>query len=380
MLKFRLNPPSGHADSYLDVNFVVEFEKADKAEIRLFNEEVNQPLEILAVSYGFITDETIAVIKNSSSVEGFINVFNRDKMNSSFAQHMSIDIRCEATLYRGENKEVIESVVTFYNESKSLDCEVIPFDIQVNNPEINLSQNEPLRLTLICDSAKHFELTLRSERGNKSCAFEVDTRPGQTNVAVPCEILAFGLGLDKAKNRHRFHLYWTKFEGLDYSKMMNRKPVKISNSAITLVGRDVMPKPQGRLGPIGELSEDFVLSDKYFVHTHKDFSGFGSKHFDSIKMKRLTFFMHEAQDMGGMDEQHHGKRMEQTGSTLAEEKLRSKPARINALGISKKKRFLETFSPIFNTTASSEADQEPVAARKVSTGGCAGCGRKKNNK
>jgi hypothetical protein len=356
---------------------VVEFEKADKVEIRLFNEEANQPLEILAVSYGFIVDETIAVIKNSSSVEGFINIFNRDKMNSAFAQHSSINVRCEATIYRNEKKEIIESVVTFYNESKSLDWEVIPFDIQVNNPEIDLSQNQPLRLTLICDTPKHFELTLRSERGSKSCSFEVDTKPGQTNVAVPCEVLAFNLELNKAKNRHRFNLYWTKFEGLDYSKMMNRKFVKIPDSSVSLIGRQIMPKPQTRLGPIGELSEDFVLSDRYFVHTFKDFSGFGSKLFDSIKMKRLTVFMHEAQDMGDMDERQ-SKRAEHMGSTLAEEKLRNSP-HVNALGISKKKRFLETFSPVFNKQMTTAEANAPIVARQVRTGGCAGCGRKKKN-
>jgi hypothetical protein len=191
MLKFILDPPSGHAESYLDVRFVASFEKVDKAEVRIFNQLANQPLEILAVSYGYIVDEKVAVIKNAASIEGFINIFNRDKMNSAFTQHVSIDIRCEVTLYKGNTKEVEESTVTFYNESKSLDCEVIPFDVQINNPEIDLSRNEPLRLTFVCDSAKHFEMSIRPTQGERACVFEVDTRPGHTNISVPSEMIAF---------------------------------------------------------------------------------------------------------------------------------------------------------------------------------------------
>ncbi len=372
-MKFKLDPPSGHAESYLDVRFLAEFEKADRAEIRIFNDSVKQPLEILAVTYGFITNETTAVIKNSSSIEGFINIFNRDKMNKGFTTYTSVDIRSEMTLYRGDTKEVVENITTFYNESKSLDSEVIPFDVHVNNSEIHLGQNEPLKLSLVCDSDKQFELSVRHDLGNQVCVFEVYAKKGRTDVSLPCEVLFADLGLKElGKNRRTFDLCWTKFEGLDYSKVMNRKNIKIPNISITLVGERMMPQPQGRLGPLEPLSEDFVLSDRYFVHTHKDFSGFGAKLFNTIKMKRLTFFMHEAQDMTDFDRSEF---VTPVGNILAQEKLR--PAyQINALGVSKQKKFLENFSPVFRkqTKAPSIDVQEQQTAK---AGGCAGCGRKR---
>ena len=380
-MKFTLDPPSGYADSYLDVKFVIEFDHADKVEVCLFNETVKQPIEILAVTHGYISDGTIAIIKHASEIEGFINIFNRDKMNSSLKNYTSIEISCKLKIYHGEQVNDYEIRRTFYNESKSLDSEVIPFDLQIHNSEINLSQNESLKLSMISSEDRLYELILKNEQGNRKCIFEVFAKKGRTDISVPSEILFSDLDISSIKrDRSCFDLYWTKFEGVDYSKFMNRKLIKILDGRICLLGKKMLPKPQTRLGPVNELSSDFVLSDRYFVHTYKDFSGFGSKSFDSVRMKRLTFFYYETLDLSSkkVTPGKNDSRIQNILSQNRVKKINDSDSKITNLGFSNQKQFLSTFSPVFSQSPKHQNSNLKYAKKhNVKSGGCAGCGRKK---
>lgn len=367
-MKFKLDPPSGHADSYLDIRFDVSFDSAEKAEVKLFNETTSTPLEILAVSRGFIVEDKIATIKNSSSIEGFINIFNKDKMNSGLNDYTSIDIKCELTTYRGSDVITETMVETFYNESKSLDSTVLPFDLHIHNPELNVSSNEPLKMSIISTENRFYELSIMNEQGTKYCSFEVLARKGKTDFALPVEVIFDDLELNHGtkKEYRTFNLFWSKFEGLDYSKLVNRKSIRIPDSQISIIGSSLMPKPQKRLGPVGELSSDFVLSDRYFVHTHKNFSGFGSKKLNPLRMKWLTMFLHESIDMNLQEKP--------AKKVISAPNINEPKERIKTFG--SKKNFLNSFVPIFSKMNS---DHRPALApaQPAPSGGCSGCQRKK---
>ena len=78
-MRFSLNPPCGYSGTYLDIQFNVEFDQSDKAEIRLINKTSGDNLDILAVSKGYIRNEKIAIIDNSYAMDGYFNLFNKDK-------------------------------------------------------------------------------------------------------------------------------------------------------------------------------------------------------------------------------------------------------------------------------------------------------------
>jgi hypothetical protein len=376
-MRFRLDPPSGHADSYLDIRFIVDFDRSDKAEVTLYNNTLNQPLEVLAVSHGFILDGKIATIRNGTSIEGFINIFNRDKMNSALKNYTSIDVRCELKLFNKDELTEHMFVETFYNESKSLDASVLPFDIVLHNPEIDLATNQPLRLSFVSSQERFYELCLMDEQENRICTFDVVAKQGKTDFVLPSEIIFSDLGVSSlAKPRTTFDLFWTKFEGVDYSKFANRKRIRIPDCRITIIGTSMMPRPQQRMGPIEELPSNFVLSDRYFVHTYRDFSGFGAKNFDSLRMKRLTFLHYEALDMN----QNNMIPTNAEGNIiniLSEDRMMQHRGRIKTFGVSKQKNFLSMFTPVFakHGTGSTRITS-PQKQPQTQPGGCAGCGRK----
>lgn len=383
-MKFRLDPPSGHADSYLDIRFFVDFNRCEKAEVRLFNDSIEQPLEILAVSKGYIVDGKVATIRNAADIDGFISLFNRDKMNSALNEYTCVNIRCELSLFNKDEVEKFTFTETFYNESKSLDAAVLPFDIEVHNPEIKVDKNEPLRMSIISTENRFYELSIRNEQGTRYCTFDVFAKKGKTDFILPCEVLFSDLDIPSTqRQKNHFGLFWSKFEGVDYSKFVNRKRIRVPNCRITILGDKIMPQPQTRIDPVGgQLSADFVLSDRYLVHTHKDYSGFGAKSFDSIRMKRLTFFHHEALDMNNPQiNPHDDIKSSKLQNILSQGDAIERP-KIKSFGISKQKKFLTTFSPVFAKRATTRpvgatTTKTPTEAPKKKTGGCAGCGRKK---
>ena len=130
-MNFNLDPSSGFADSYLDVEFSVIIPEHPKTVIRIHNEISGDQLQILGTSFGYILGGTDLVLKEKTSTIGHINIFNHDKMNKKFLSYRSVTLKCIAEFYNDEDEKVgeEEESVTFYNEMHSLDAEVIPIDL-----------------------------------------------------------------------------------------------------------------------------------------------------------------------------------------------------------------------------------------------------------
>ncbi len=396
-MNFSIDPPSGHASSYMDIKFSIKFEKADKVIVKLYNKVTDENIHILGVMSGHILNETDAVSKNTTSVEGFFNVFNRDKMNDKLADFVAVDIECRATFYRGDVETKQSRTVTFYNESKSLDGSVVPFDLIVENPEIDIKHNIPLKLQIVCSEEKKYELAIRSAHGEHNYQFEVMTKKGMLDLVIPSELLFFNLGI-KRNPINRFSIYYVKLEGVDLSGFRNRKFIPISNTNLKFNSLSVMPEIQHRQDPIGrDLSDEFIISDRYFVHTFREFSGYGGRlSHSNRKLLNMSRFLFEAQHMN--KKSFEPKSLRAAGKPDATKNIR-KEMRRSSLESNYQNRFggkdssdklLSTVSASYArkySTAKSDlaVPESRKAGRQVNvlgkpakkSGGC-GCARKKN--
>ena len=88
---FKLDPSSGYTDSYLDIEFFITLDPYLKAEVTLFNDTIKEQLEIIGVSSGYITNNSI-IVKNKQ-VNGHINLFSNDKLNKKLKSYNSVNIR-----------------------------------------------------------------------------------------------------------------------------------------------------------------------------------------------------------------------------------------------------------------------------------------------
>ena len=275
MLNFQINPSSGHAESCLDIQFAVKVDKADVLEINIFNDSAKEQLDILSINKGVIQEEKTIIAKNTNSIDGFINLFNKDKMNTRLADLVKVDLRCVAKMQVGDQISTEESSTVFYNESQSLDAHIIPFDFVLDNNIIDLKNNVPIGINIVCDNENKFELAIRSDDGQSLCTFDVVVHKGHNTIQLPSEIAWHDLQISKYYMK-KFQFYWVKFEGVNHMKFMNRKYVPIPGSTISFNSTAMHPKPQTRLGPTGaELPKDFVLSHRYFVHTWKQYTSLG---------------------------------------------------------------------------------------------------------
>lgn len=269
------------------------------AEIKIFNETDKSELDILSVSSGYIKNEKVAVSKNNSSVDGYINLFNKDKTNKHLRGLHGVELRCNVkrTNLDGSTLSDESEVLTFYNQSQSLDGSIVPFDVSIINPTINISEHEPLVMDFTCGSEDRFELAVRSENGMRDCTFEIVTKPGVTRINLPSEILWSDLNLSTSNDKRKYNLYWVKFEGVNHMKFMNRKYIKIDDCGLSFVG-NMTPQPTDRKGPTEvDLPDYFVLSHRYLVHTHKKWSEYGGDYVHNKKSENLSIFLHESQNM-----------------------------------------------------------------------------------
>jgi len=396
-MNFSIDPPSGHASSYMDIKFSLDFDKADKVVIKLHNKATSEDIHILGVMSGHILNETEAVSKNTNSIEGFFNVFNRDKMNDKLADFVAVDIQCQATFYRGEAKTKQSRTVTFYNESKSLDGSVVPFDLVVENPNIDIKHNIPLKLQIVCSAEKKYELAIRSVSGEHNYQFEVVTKKGRLDLVIPSELLFFNLGI-KRNPINRFGIYYVKLEGVDLSGFRNRKFIPISNTNLKFNSLSVMPEIQQRQDPVGrDLSDDFVISDRYFVHTFREFSGYGGRlSHSNRKLLNMSRFLFEAQHMN--QKSSEPKKLRAAGKQDATKNVR-KEMRRSSLESNYQNRFggKDSSEKLLSTVSSSYARKYSTTKRDLAepesrktgrqvkvfgrpakkSGGC-GCARKKN--
>jgi hypothetical protein len=120
---------------------------------------------------------------------------------------------------------------------------------------------------------------------------------------LPSEVIWNDIGLDEWGGKS-FQVYWVKFEGIDQRRFRNRKYVPIEGTEIRFNALKMSAKAQSRRGPTGaDLPDDFVLSDRYFVHTWRNFTSLGnmpSLH-SGAKRTHLSVFMNEYQDLQEAD-------------------------------------------------------------------------------
>lgn len=290
-MKLELDPPSGYAGSYLDVKFTVSFDKCERAELSLYNKTFSQPLTILSAN-GRILNGTNLIVEKTDTATGYINIFNNDKMNDRMEKQPLIEISCSIETIDGEDKKQDEISVEFYNESMSLDRDVPPFDLQIKNTEIDLSQGEPLTLTVTSNKEQKYEIAIKSLLGTEMYMFDIIAKQGECTFSVPCEVLSHHLEL-KPSYQQKFVVNFVKYEGLTPTGHMNRKIIPFSNIELSFKG-SVKPKPQKRNAPDGSpLNDDFILSDRYFVHTYKEFTSLGRQPENIQSITNAPRLLHE---------------------------------------------------------------------------------------
>lgn len=286
-----INPSSGHDNSYYDLNFVLTFKNKPTSDftISVWNRTIHQKLNILATSEGHIDGEGDIHSPPCSRIEGYINLFNDDKMNVQLEGHPSVRLEW---LIKNKDDEWTEDIV-FYNQSYSSEESVIPFDLSIEKKEIDLSQCEPLAFSVEADDQRSFHLVVESLDSTLSYDFYVFTKNGKIDLQIPVEILHHELSLYKAVEQ-TFRICYMRTHGISYVNVMNEKRVPIKGTEFKFINHFQLI-PQTRFDPIGrELSyNQFLLSDRYFVPTHKDFSFLNRMHESEDKSARIKQMQNE---------------------------------------------------------------------------------------
>lgn len=391
-MEFKLDPPSGFSDSYFDIEFAVTIKTFPKAVITFYNETSAEFLNIMGVTSGYISNEKEIIIKNASLVQGHINLFSDDKMNKKFATHGSVNIKCKVDYFNTneELQESEESIVSFYNESHSLDGDIIPFDIKIHNLVCNLQELEPVKIDLISGIETKYELCVRSTDGSTICPFEIVVQKGVNYIEIPAPMLYYDLDLNKNR-RKVFQLYYIKFQGTNFSKLANRKYMPIPHSTFSFqIPNGLSPKPQSRKDPVGrQLNSEFVISDRYLVFVAKEHSGFTAKNnFGKEKLMDLTMLVNEGQDMENLSKEIHqfsdkndSSKIEETHKIIHQHKV----SKEKAIGISSNQfHLLKSVSGAYESIATKSKPQVNTN-KKVSTFGinpakkteCLPCSRKR---
>ena len=372
-MKLTLDPPSGHSGSYLDVAFKVETDMFDEINVQFFNLTTNEQLDILSISQGYIKEGYTAITKNANVVEGFINIFSKDKMNEKLKDYIRVEIECRINIFRDSTVTEEQSKVFFYNESQSLDANIIPFDLEIDNPYLDLENNMPLRLHITANEDNKYEMAIRSSDGRNMCTFDAFVKKGRTDLHLPSEIIWHDLQI--VHNRHKkFQVYWVKFEGVTYMRFMNRKYIPIENTDITFNTSVMKPKSQTRSGPTGvDLSQDFVISHRYFVHTWKDYSAFGEQKVADPRTERAKL-MYAVETMD-ISTKNTTQEVRETLPVVQESVDPRQRLVLNAYrkAYSQKKVIPRTDQSFYKSSVLSTA--KPVDNKKK---GCGGCARKKN--
>src|SRR3990167_3428795 len=220
----KLDPSSGYDNSYYDVRFFLTLNKKIDTNFKLsfINRNVSRKLEILAISKGFIDSAGVAHIDSCRTVDGYINLFNDDKMNKELARFHKVEIECIV-----ETKdETINEIATFYNESYSTDQEIIPFQIFLENDTIDLSKSQPLRFFVLADAERSFHISLESLDNTLSTDFYILTKNGKISFEIPPEILHYELSLYKMKHLD-FQFCYLKRHGVNYNNTINEKKIVV---------------------------------------------------------------------------------------------------------------------------------------------------------
>jgi len=399
-MDFILDPSSGFADSYLDVEFSVVIPDHPKAIIHIHNEISGDQLQILGTSSGYILGGNKLIVENKTSTTGHINIFNDDKMNKKFLAHRSVTLKCVAEFYDKEDNKIGEEKesVIFYNETQSLDADIIPFDLIINNRTINLDENEPLNIDIISDIVKKYEICISSLDERNRCHIEISAKKGKTSIVIPGEFLYYDLGLKNNKNK-KFKFFYVKHQGTQVSRMANRQYIPVKDSELKFqISDGLTPVPQQRYSPTGKLlNDDFIISDRYLVMCPRARSGFsGKSSFGREKLMDLTMMLHEGQNMMSLSLQiqklskgDDAKKIEETKRSLhLENQAKSRIRRPQISG--SQVQLMNEFSKAYDAISSRIVLAPPVTPkgkeksvnlmsnlRSGGKGGCPSCSRKK---
>ncbi len=399
-MNFTLDPPSGLSDSYFDVEVSLSFERADEVQIRLFNETINEPLEILGISSGYIKKGIVGISKEVAEVSCHINIFNNDKMNKMFKAYSYIVLRCEIEITRDGKTSKETETAEFYNESKSLDSSIIPVELIVFNRTVDFTNNVPLSIDLITSIAKKIELCIRSDDSKSECCIQVTCKHGKTSIDIPCEFIYHDLNL-KENERKKYKFYYIRYQGTGYSRLGNKQYLPIVNTELEFkLPVDITPKPQTRIDPTGKLyGSDFTISSRYLVLCHKDYSGFtGRNKLSPQRALGWTMLLHESQHMQALNQEikqfattddKAQEKIRETHKLLHEQKL--KKGRRKAYINSEQSNMLSTVAGVYDQMSQ---PKNPILADKTKTesfamnqanslkrksGNCAPCSRKRLN-
>ncbi|MHA2279306.1 MAG: hypothetical protein ACXAC5_00235 [Promethearchaeota archaeon] len=393
----KLDPSSGFADSYFDIEFVVTFERTAKSVVTLYNDTSQEHLDIVGVSLGYIQEGNQAVIKGENQLRGHFNIFNDDKMNKKFALYSSVNIRCQVNHFNEDDESIgtEEETLIFYNESHSLDAEIIPFDLVVYDRVIDVENNEPLKIDIISGLPKKYELCIQSADFKSSCHIEISALKGRTTIEIPAALLAYDLELH-THGRKEFYIYYVKFQGTNLSRLANRKYYRIENTELTFTYKKGLSlKPQSRLDPAGRLfSRKFVVSDRYLVLCPREYSGFARKsEFSPEKLMDLTMLVHEGQHMENLAKEMQqfaaddsAKKIEQTQKKVQRTRQQRIRPRISTNQIQLMRSVSGAYETVLNRPEKTptEAPQSRKVAAFSTSGpkekkGCLPCTRKRRN-
>lgn len=400
-MNFSLDPSSGFADSYLDVEFSVIVPDHPKTVISIHNETSGDQLQILGTSFGQILDGDTLVLKERTTTTGHINIFNNDKMNKKFLVHHSVTLKCVAKFYDDNDKETgeEEESVVFYNEMHSLDAGIIPFDLIIHNKVVNLSNNEALSIDLISDISKKYEICISSFDEKIRCNIEIAARKGKTSIKIPGEFLYHDLEFRESKFQKKFKIFYVKYQGTTISRMSNRRYFPIPDSEIDFqISEGLTPLPQSRTRPDGIIlsSEEFIISDRYLVMCPSQNSGFYRKgKFGREKLMDLTMMINEGQHVYALSKKiqqfesaKNADNIDKTAKSLQLANQAHQAIRRPKIS-SSQIQLMQSVSRSYDAISSKIKPQQQIPTKQLSgvqsfsampkkQGGCAPCSRKRN--
>lgn len=277
-MKAIFDPPSGYVETLTDVRFRVEFPPSAQATVTFTNQISQKPVEVLLSTNGSVLGGEKVVVRDTHFAEGFLNLFQSKQDVRQLSHFASIDFVCKLErVEKAESTPTVETqTINFFNESMSLDGNVLPFDMAVEDPIIDVQSNQPLRLVISAQNEAKYQLAIMSVSEQYKFPFQIRTRQGKFSIEVPIAILFHELALPKSHGQ-RFQLFWLKHEGRSTSGLTTKRFIPIPNCQVEFIRPNLCLDPQVRLGPLGlPLGDNFVLSDRFFVPTFEEFTGFGA--------------------------------------------------------------------------------------------------------
>lgn len=296
-MQITITPSSGHFDKYLDIYFKIKFDTfIENGKLTFLNTSMNdQSIEILGSNTSIIHNGIELLVNKTDTVDGFLNLFPNDASTFNLQQLNTVEIKISLNC---PDTSIVDNI-SFFNESISIDSNILPFDLQIINKTIDIEKHEPLKISIISQVQNKYEFVIMSECKTKQYVFDVLCHPGQNDIEIPASVLFEELQLDKF-GFSSFIMSWIKFQGKDFKGFLLRKNIHIPFVKIKFNGTvNFRPLPSVFTDLKGDpFSNSFILSDRYLVPVHKEFSAFGkNKTFDNRYLFFMMLYRHENQDI-----------------------------------------------------------------------------------